>query len=210
LPAIITAFLWQTSICKGQDYYEKEARDAVEAIATQTGLTLPSLIKDVDSFLEQQRKLSCEAIDIKWTILPGQKSPMPAKEAEQLNLPQSFAFESKPKNIGYRPGCGVTGLSFAFFKVIVIGTTRRGQIRGLHVVTGDPRQMIVECPEIFGEKSTSETKCGYFTVPEAIVRVIMPKDSGVEELVFFTRVFTKPEEWHLERVGSVSLPKQLD
>jgi hypothetical protein len=210
LSALASIFFlaFQLPAVKSQDFYSTQIQHVSEAVTSQTGLTLPTSSENLRDFISIQMQSNCEAMDIKWTALPGHRGPLPEKEAERLNLPQTFAFEGRPQQLGYKPVCRVDTAGLPFFGVIIFGTTRSGEIRGMQAGS-DPRRMIVECPELFGGMSTPETKCGYFIMPEASLRVIMPQDPEIERLEFFTRTYDDAGHWHLVKAGTLKLPQDI-
>jgi hypothetical protein len=191
--------------CPAQGVMEEQFKVA-EAMLTQTGLHLPKDIPDIMSFIKiQGANTECESIDVHWVSWPG-KELLTRQEAFRVHSPQSFTLKSRRAVL---PSCDPKSYrafasDFPIAEIIVFGTTEKDEIRGLHVMR-DPRSIIAECPELWGGKSTPETRCGEFIRPEAIVSVAMPRDPALARLVFFARIFTGPGQWHLERLGILDL-----
>jgi hypothetical protein len=196
-----------------QDVFRGEAEQVERAMLSQTGLHLPENTPDIPALIAKQiAQTACDDIEVNWITLPGQKHPIPANDAKQMHLPQSLSLRGRHELLQCAKGAYQARPSdFPYFGLIVFGTTRDDEIRGLYYVVSDPRLMIVECPELFGGKRSPETKCGYFMQPEIDVMVRMPRDPAISQLVFFVRTYTGPNQWHLERVGSPVLvqPKPL-
>jgi tetratricopeptide (TPR) repeat protein len=182
------------------------------AMLAQTGLHLPQNIPDIVNFIENQRaRTPCETVEVQWVSLPGNKMlPYPEARTQQVSFAQTFTAKGRRPVM---PQCGpnsyrarVSDLDQSL-ALAIFGTTDTGEIRGLHIIGagGDPRMMIAECPELFGGKSTAETKCGQFMMPETEMAIAMPVDPTLTRLVFFERVYTAPDQWHFERLGAVNV-----
>jgi tetratricopeptide (TPR) repeat protein len=180
------------------------------AMLAQTGLHLPQGTRDIMSFIQSQgTSMDCETITVRWISLPGSNA-IPSQDARRVSFPQSFTVKGRSparhdcKENSYRARASTLDQTL---KLAIFGTTETGEIRGLHVIGagGDPRMSISECPELFGGKSTPETRCGEFISPEADIGVVMPLNPALTRLVFFERVYTAPLQWHFERLGSLDL-----
>jgi hypothetical protein len=185
---------------------DDESKGVVDAMLTQTSLHLSGDTPDILTFIENQgAKTVCDAIDVHWVSLPGQKWPLTTSEANQLHLPQSFSLQTRRA----LPPCdwksyGMMPHEFRFSRLIIFGATQAGEIRSLYLSL-DPRWIIAECPGLGGGRSTPETRCGILINPEATVNVIIPRDTALTRLVFYFREFTGREQWHLERLGELAL-----
>ena len=206
LLAVFVSIALSIQASAAQGALDDESKAVVQAMLTQTGLHLSGDTPDILTLITKQgAQTACDEIDVKWVSLPGQKSLLTPTEACQLRLPQSFSLLTRrvfpqcdPKS--YRTWLG----DLRYSRLIVFGTTQDSEIRGLDFGR-DPREMIAECPELFGGKSTPETRCGILIDPEAIANLIIPRDPALTRLVFFFRTFTGREQWHLERLGELEL-----
>jgi hypothetical protein len=191
-----------------QDVYNDQTHRTAEAMLTDTDVKLPEGVKDIFAFVaKQDTESNCETIQVNWIALPGHKGALPAKEARELNLPQTLRYVDRKSlarcgRASYRTELAM----FPYMNLAIFGMNHRAELLGLHVEQ-DPREMIVECPELFGGKSTAETKCGIFIMPETTVGVRMPRNPDIEKLEFYLRVYKDANSWHFEKVGEVRLPK---
>jgi hypothetical protein len=211
---LLVVFVWIAlfdQTCQAQGVMPVQSKSVAEAMLSQTGLHLPKGTSDIVSFIAMQgAETQCESIDVRWVSLPG-NDLIPSQEAMRIRSAQSFSLLARrailpicdPKS--YR--AFVSDLPWAEF--IAFGTTRKDEIRGLYFIR-DPRLIIAECPELFGGKSTPETRCGPFINPKISVSVTMPSDPELSRLVFVVKVFTGRDEWHLERLGVLELADVKD
>jgi hypothetical protein len=158
------------------------------------------------TYLDKQASTTnCESLEIGWAS-KREKEMVLARDAELTRVPQEFVLISRSS----ADNCGgsIPPFEFASIKVIVFGVTEKGEIRGLQVIPHmrDPRLMIVECPELFGQKSKPGTQCGEFIQSKSRLNLRFPVDSALTRLEFFERVFTSPTDWRLEKLGVLRLP----
>lgn len=204
---VVTAILMlPDQNCQAQSDFEDQIKMLADAMVSQTGLHVRQGAPDILGFIKiQGSNPECEVIDVHWVSLPG-KELIPAEEADRIRSSQSFSLGARRTVL---PSCDPKSYQafpseFPNSRFIVFGTTAKNEIRGLHVGT-DPRVRIVECPELFGEKSKPETKCGPFVEPQTMVSVTMPHDPELVRLIFFAKVITGQNQWHLERLGTLDL-----
>jgi hypothetical protein len=184
-----------------------ETRSNAATVLEQSGQRLPDGLSDLFQVTKRQStRTECEIINVEWISLPSGKEMVPIMEVEPLHFPQSLSLRDRQSlSTCDRGTYRADPTEFLYFGFVVLGVSANGTIRGIEV-GNDPRVVIVECPELFGGKSTPQTRCGHFIKRRILVDVRMPRDPELSHLTFYVRRFTSLREWHLERVGSIDLP----
>jgi hypothetical protein len=200
---VLVALLFLGQTLPSQDFRGDQAKALADAMLSQTGLRLPSGVPDIFSLISREESSSvCEEIDVRWVSLPG-SSPLPLNKALSLQSAQKFSQLARREHAGCAPPFYRTA-DFPSAQFIVFGTSPSGEIRGLHAER-DPRELIAECPELGGEKSTPDTVCGIMLKPDITASIHMPHDDQITQLLFFIRRFESQSASHLQRVGSLGL-----
>ena len=201
LGAVVVCSLLSTiSTAQTQQDIQTLGKEVVE----KSGLHFAKSETDLFEFAAAQVSKPCDAFEVSWTA-QREKELVLLKETQEKRVPQQFLVKSRSK-LEYCGGA-IPPFELAAVTVVILGATDSGEIRGTQLIQqmSDPRMMILECAQLFGQQPRPGEKCGMFFLSKAILNVRMPVGAEITKLYIFERVFVSPQQWRWEKLGKVEL-----
>jgi len=166
----------------------------------EAGLHLPSYMPTILKVMNYQSQLTQhQELKVDWDSLPGRTGTLRKQDVEGIALSPNFVLVSRKQKLPGGAGKSNTGVGED--RLVIVAVTAHNEVRGL-TLQGDPRASHAE------DFSGGSGKRYDFVEPRVTINIRLPDDPQIQTLIFFKPAANTNSDggWHLEKIGTLTLP----